>query len=139
MTRIIAALIALLVLPESAQAAFPGGNGEIAFTRNPSFIYTIGSAGTGPATPLMDPLAGKDSYHPAWAADGRRIAFTSTRDSTGPVRADQEIYAMYADGSGLTRVTNDPAVDNVGPRGRPTARGSHSTPWPASAATPTSS
>jgi uncharacterized protein YjdB len=42
---------------------------------------------------------------PAFSADGSRIAFVSLRDGNA------EIYVMNADGSGSTRVTNDPLTD----------------------------
>ena len=57
---------------------------------------------------------------PSWSADGRKIAFWSTR--TGPVdnpdRADQEIFVMNADGSGLRQVTYN-KVDDGGPAWSP--------------------
>ena len=46
---------------------------------------------------------------PAFSPDGSRIAFVSQRDGNA------EIYVMNADGTGTTRVTNDPLTD-----GRPT-------------------
>ncbi len=42
---------------------------------------------------------------PAWSPDGARIAFTSTRDG------NQELYVAGADGSSITRLTSDPAID----------------------------
>ena len=42
---------------------------------------------------------------PAWSPDGRQIAFYSERDG------NWEIYLMNADGSGLTRLTDNPAND----------------------------
>ena len=42
---------------------------------------------------------------PAWSPDGRRIAFASTRDG------NREIYVMNADGSGVTRLTDNDADD----------------------------
>ncbi len=42
---------------------------------------------------------------PAWSPDGTRIAFASNRDG------NFEIYVMNADGSGQTRLTDDPAQD----------------------------
>jgi Tol biopolymer transport system component len=47
------------------------------------------------------------------SSEGDRIAFTSDgAHETG------EIYAMNADGSGLTRLTDDPAYDPSPPGGR---------------------
>lgn len=44
---------------------------------------------------------------PAFSPDGSRIAFVSQRDGVG----NAEIYVMNADGTGTTRVTNDPLSD----------------------------
>jgi TolB protein len=49
---------------------------------------------------------------PAWSPDGRKIAFTSDRDG------NREIYVMNADGTGLTRLTNDD-VDDENPSWSP--------------------
>src|SRR5213076_2470241 len=42
---------------------------------------------------------------PAFSPDGSRIAFVTQRDGNA------EIYVMNADGTGVTRVTNDPQID----------------------------
>ena len=42
---------------------------------------------------------------PAFSPDGSRIAFVSSRDGNA------EIYLMNADGTGITRITNDPLTD----------------------------
>jgi Tol biopolymer transport system component len=55
---------------------------------------------------------GGGNFWPAWAPDGTRIAFVSTRDG------NSEIYVMQADGSNQTRITNHPAAD-VRPVWRP--------------------
>jgi TolB protein len=47
----------------------------------------------------------KQNYLPAWSPDGSKLAFTSNRDG------NPEIYVMNRDGSGLRRMTNNPAVD----------------------------
>jgi TolB protein len=55
----------------------------------------------------------KQNYLPAWSPDGTKIAFTSNRDG------NPEIYVMNRDGSGLRRMTNNPAID-VTPTWAPT-------------------
>jgi TolB protein len=54
-------------------------------------------------------------YSPVWSPDGRHIVFVSKRDEPNPETCDTacnyEIYVMNADGSGLTRLTNNPASD----------------------------
>ncbi len=49
--------------------------------------------------------AGEGAEDPAWSPDGTRIAFQSKRDG------NQEIYVINADGTGLRRLTDHPAVD----------------------------
>ena len=53
-------------------------------------------------TPPTDTASAND---PAFSPDGSRIAFVTQRDG------NPEIYVMNADGTGVTRVTNDPQVD----------------------------
>jgi len=48
---------------------------------------------------------GFDNEMPRWSPDGSKIAFMSTRDGNA------EIYVMNANGSGVTRLTNDPGND----------------------------
>lgn len=42
---------------------------------------------------------------PCWSPDGKRLAFTSTRDG------NQELYVAQRDGSEVQRLTSDPAID----------------------------
>jgi TolB protein len=59
---------------------------------------------------MSNPAKGTASAHntlPMYSPDGTRIAFTSNRDG------NSEIYIMNADGSGLRRVTNHPAIDTT--------------------------
>lgn len=56
----------------------------------------------GPAAYAQD--APVDNRHPSWSPDGR-IAFSSDRDG------NDEVYIAAADGTGLTRLTNDPGTD----------------------------
>ena len=44
-------------------------------------------------------------WHPAYSADGSKIAFSSDRDG------NWEVYVMNADGSGQINLTNVPAYD----------------------------
>jgi Tol biopolymer transport system component len=53
----------------------------------------------------LDGYTGLRSLAPDMVPDGERIAFTS-EDKKGA-----EIYVMNSDGSGLTKLTDDPAYD----------------------------
>jgi TolB protein len=55
------------------------------------------------------------NYLAVWSPDGQRLAFTSSRDG------NSEIYVANADGSGLRRLTNHPAID-VTPTWSPTGQ-----------------
>ena len=94
----------------SAWATFPGLNGPLAYEAGGGFatpnVFSIQPLAEedAPATPT--PLTSTDADRDAaWSADGRRIAFMSERDGNA------EIYVMNADGSGQTRLTNDPGFD----------------------------
>jgi Tol biopolymer transport system component len=126
---LLCAACALAVTAAPAHATFPGQNGKIVFTHfddpddeSESDLYTISPNGRHlrnltPGSSAADDFA-------SWSADGRMIAFWSTR--TGPdnpvvpelERADQEIFVMNADGTGLRQVTYN-TFDDGGPAWSP--------------------
>lgn len=65
------------------------------------------------------------SWWPAWSPDGQQIAFASRRGGnafTNQGRNPYDIYVMNADGSGVTRITNSPGVDDSFPAWSPGTR-----------------
>ena len=99
----------------ASRATGPPSNGKIAFmsTRdgNPE-IYTVNPDGSG-LTRLTHSDTG--DITPAWSPDGKRIAFGC---GIGPETGDgyrtggpSDLCVMAADGSGLVRLTDDPAPD----------------------------
>jgi Tol biopolymer transport system component len=105
-----AALLALsLVVGPAAHASFPGGNGDIAFsrsTRDQSDIWIVDAGGTG--TTRLTNTARRNEGMPDWNAAGARIAYSRCgRDEL----SNCEIWTMNADGSGATRLTASPAQE----------------------------
>jgi Tol biopolymer transport system component len=87
-----------VLIPATAEAAFPGLNGQITFNRGSiGEIYAMQLNGAG-ETNLTNHAA--SDIAPRWSADGSQIVFATTRGGTG----DFEIFKMNADGSGQTSV-----------------------------------
>ena len=98
--------VLLTVGAQPAAAAFPGTNGLIAMERQSRggiAIATVNGDGTGDRAGVI--ATGAENRDPSWAPDGRRLAFTSSRDG------NDEIYVYDADSGVQTRVTFDPAAD----------------------------
>ncbi len=110
-------LASALALPSVAHAAFPGANGKIVFssvrddpnagscppqwsTTCNSEIYTVNPDGSGLARLTTNTQADR---HPAWSADGQKIAF----DRWNPATGKRDVYKMNADGSGQTMLIAD--------------------------------
>lgn len=73
-------------------------------------LVAMDSDGTNVRSLVADTL---DATSAAWLPDGERIVFRSERDGNA------DLYAVGADGSGLTRLTDDPATDGTAPWGGP--------------------
>jgi CHRD domain/WD40-like Beta Propeller Repeat len=90
----VASVAILLASGRSAEAAFPGKNGEIAFvsTRDGnSDIYVMNPDGTGQTSLIPGPDS--NEQFPAFSPDGEQLAFSSDRDG------NEEIYVTDLDGS----------------------------------------
>jgi serine/threonine protein kinase/Tol biopolymer transport system component len=78
-----------------------------------SSLYLINADGTGIKTLTTAPGS---AYDPAWAPDGKRIAFTSLRDGR------KEIYTLDVESGAVTRLTNSTGdVENSQPAWSPSA------------------
>jgi Tol biopolymer transport system component len=86
----------MFVVPESVVASSRAGAGKFQ-------LYAAERSNLAQLTKLSPDTA--SASEPSFAPDGSRIAFVSQRDGNA------EIYVMNADGTGATRVTNDPLTD----------------------------
>ena len=92
-------------LPSTAQSAYPGSNGKIAFVsdRDDPFggIYTMNADGS--AVTRVD--IGRTIESPAWSPDGTKLAFGSKRDGF------DDIFVLEIASGSLTRLTTGPDTD----------------------------
>jgi Tol biopolymer transport system component len=103
-------VIAVLGVPASAQATFPGANGKLAFQcAPPSDICVANPDGTGTTNITNSP---ESEAYPAWSADGAKIAFIKNVVPPGGYPR-YEVHTMNADGTGVTQVTNNPIGANL--------------------------
>jgi Tol biopolymer transport system component len=115
---LLCAACALFMSATPAHATFPGENGKIvfmSFDEVQADIYTMSPNGRDLRNLTNSPA---DEDFPRWSADGRMIAFWSTRTGPANPTGDQEIFVMNADGSGLRQVTFN-TVDDGGPAWSP--------------------
>jgi len=120
----LAAIVAMTGVAREAEAAFPGGNGKIAFesdrttgkgVNNPTGdveIFAMDVKGTN-----LKNLTNNSVYDgaPDWSPNGAKIAFTSNRNT------NDDIYAMNADESGQKRLTRNATAESFAvwsPNGR---------------------
>jgi Tol biopolymer transport system component len=104
------AVVMLVLSAASADAAFPGEDGKIAFTRDnfrqgTSGIFTIAPEGGG-----QQRIGPEYAFSPSWSPDGQRLVF-SAFSGEDEREFNQDIYVMNADGTGVQRVTSGRAYE----------------------------
>jgi Tol biopolymer transport system component len=108
--------LALLLGTSAAQAAFPGENGDIAYSRPFDHGYHVFAydTKTGKSKQLTnDSLKGdRDNtvaYDPSYGPTGKRIVFLNLVDTKGVGGRRADVYVMHSDGSHIKRLTHSPA------------------------------
>ena len=96
----------------SADAAFPGDNGEIAFSKENYRNGTPGIFAVQPDGTGQDRLTSGTDYSPSYSADGQKAVFVGL-SSESEMDFGQDIYVMDADGSNVQQVTATPAATSL--------------------------
>jgi Tol biopolymer transport system component len=89
-----------------------GSSGKIAFETSDG-IFVIKPDGSG-RTRLTHTLGWGDE-HPSWSLDGTKIAFSSDRTFSSNPTGHTQIYVMNANGSSVTRVSRNSALQDFEP------------------------
>jgi Tol biopolymer transport system component len=108
-----AAAVLVLTVP-TASGSFPGRNGRIAYTAPDLSIHTIRPSGRGD-----QPIGPRTSRSPAWAPNGKHLAFVLGGEIFGTWA---NIYTMSADGSDIQQITASTYDDNLNPSYSPGGR-----------------
>jgi len=94
-----------LAVPGAASAAYPGANGELAFTSTQDggarHIFVATGSGLVDLTGVSSPAS---DIQPKFSPDGREILFTRY----APGLSNAEVFVMGADGAQPTQLTNNP-------------------------------
>lgn len=102
------AVLGSLSLVAATLLAAPGARPRLVFAQlAPARIGVFVSEASGEQERALLSGDGRD-YNPTWSADGRWIVFTSERHESA------DLYRIHPDGSGLERLTDDPAFDDQG-------------------------
>ncbi len=108
------AVIMLMLAAASADAAFPGQDGKIAFSRDNYRQDTFGIFAVAPEGGAQERLGPEYGYSPSWSDDGQKIVFVGyTGGNLGQDDGEfsQDIYVMNDDGTGVQRVTRGSAYE----------------------------
>jgi TolB protein len=119
-----AALLVLVIAERPATAAFPGNNGDIAFSKapggdGPSQIFRMNPDGSGPEQ--LTHFTSASAYDPQWSARGTKLAFVVER-FTMDFELRNDIWVMKADGSDQTNLTSSRQVREITPSWFPGGR-----------------
>jgi Tol biopolymer transport system component len=110
---LLAVVVAFVGIEDSADAAFPGENGRIAYFVSSDFgtdavgLHTIRPDGTQPKRVVASDLA----FDPSWSADGTKIAHTDYDWGADSL----EVFVANRDGSGQRQLTHTEEIAETSP------------------------
>jgi len=99
---------------------FPNGRGILFRRSGPGRITSIWRMGPLGESPTLRYQPPKVALYPAWSPDRRRMLFTAITSPTGDT--DRGIFAVKADGSGLTTLFDEPGSYDSAPAWSPDGR-----------------
>lgn len=112
LVRVLAALVALLVIPATASATFDGSTGKVAYVDTNDGLYIDDPFDDQPAQGPLATVASNEPTNglaamtspPAWSPDGTMLAYTAPiPDSFGLQHT--AVFVVKADGTGMRQVT----------------------------------
>ncbi len=109
-TALLLAVI-MLVLSAAADAAFPGQNGKIAFSKENFRQGTSGIFAIDPDGGGQQRLTSGYGYSPSWSDDGERVVFVGS-SGEGEMEFNEDIYVMDADGTNRRQITDTRAYES---------------------------
>lgn len=104
-------LVMLTLAATSADAAFPGEDGKIAFSKDNYRQGTSGIFAIAPEGGAQERIGPEYGYSPSWSADGQKVVFVAYSGENEMEEFEQDIYVMDADGTDVQRVTSTRAYE----------------------------
>jgi Tol biopolymer transport system component len=104
------AVIGLMLAAASADAAFPGQDGDIAFSKDTFRQGTSGIFKVAPEGGAQERIGPEYGYSPSWSADGRKLVFVGFSEE-GEREFEQDTYVINEDGTEVERVTRSRAYE----------------------------
>ena len=116
--RVLAALVALLLIPATASASYDGSTGKVAYVDTENGLYIDDPFDDQPAQGPLATVASEDVQTkamampspPAWSPDGTLLAYSAPVDDSFGMK-HSAIFVMKADGTGARQVSHPFALE----------------------------